>query len=181
VFAFRSFNPTTASYLGVYARPLRMDTAQLTLVRPPFDHPDFLFELNHDGFRALVYISEGRCELVSRRSRVNVFMTGSATVQVVGDFSDRHAHFRPCCTHRDSPALLDLPFKPINHRYLVLQTHNEVVVQSRCQTARETADNSTTFSSFLNEIHYHDRRRHNLQASALHVDEDRWRRMETFS
>jgi bifunctional non-homologous end joining protein LigD len=44
-----------------------MDTAQLTLVRQPFDHPDFLFELKHDGFRALAYISEGQCELVSRR------------------------------------------------------------------------------------------------------------------
>jgi bifunctional non-homologous end joining protein LigD len=45
----------------------RMDTAQLTLVREPFDHPDYLFELKHDGFRALAYISEGHCELVSRR------------------------------------------------------------------------------------------------------------------
>ena len=44
-----------------------MNTAQLTLVRQPFDHPDFLFELKHDGFRALEYITEGRCELVSRR------------------------------------------------------------------------------------------------------------------
>ena len=44
-----------------------MDTAQLTLVREPFDDPDFLFELKHDGFRALAYISEGHCELVSRR------------------------------------------------------------------------------------------------------------------
>jgi hypothetical protein len=34
-------------------RPPRMDTAQLTLVRQPFDHPDFLFELKHDAFRAL--------------------------------------------------------------------------------------------------------------------------------
>jgi bifunctional non-homologous end joining protein LigD len=44
----------------------RMDTAKLTLVRQPFDHPDFLFELKHDGFRALAYISDGKCELVSR-------------------------------------------------------------------------------------------------------------------
>jgi bifunctional non-homologous end joining protein LigD len=43
-----------------------MDTAKLTLVRQPFDHPDFLFELKHDGFRALAYISDGKCELVSR-------------------------------------------------------------------------------------------------------------------
>jgi bifunctional non-homologous end joining protein LigD len=44
-----------------------MDPATLTLVRQPFDHPDFLFELKHDGFRALAYISNGHCELVSRR------------------------------------------------------------------------------------------------------------------
>jgi ATP-dependent DNA ligase len=44
-----------------------MDTAQLTLVRQPFDHPDFLFELKHDGFRALTHIWDGKCELVSRR------------------------------------------------------------------------------------------------------------------
>jgi bifunctional non-homologous end joining protein LigD len=44
-----------------------MDTAQLSLVREPFDHPDFLFELKHDGFRALAHIWDGKCELVSRR------------------------------------------------------------------------------------------------------------------
>lgn len=44
-----------------------MDTAQLTLVRQPFDHPDFLFELKHDGFRALAHIWDGKCELVSRK------------------------------------------------------------------------------------------------------------------
>ena len=40
----------------IYMRPPQMETAQLTLVRQPFDHPDFLFELKHDGFRALAYI-----------------------------------------------------------------------------------------------------------------------------
>jgi ATP-dependent DNA ligase len=44
-----------------------MDTAQLTLVRQPFDHPDFLFELKHDGFRALAHVWDGNCELISRR------------------------------------------------------------------------------------------------------------------
>jgi hypothetical protein len=38
-----------------------MDTAQLSLVREPFDHPDYLFELKRDGVRALAYISEGHC------------------------------------------------------------------------------------------------------------------------
>ena len=44
-----------------------MATAQLSLVRQPFDDPDFLFELKHDGFRALAHIWDGKCELVSRR------------------------------------------------------------------------------------------------------------------
>jgi bifunctional non-homologous end joining protein LigD len=44
-----------------------MDPAKLTLVRQPFDHPDFLFELKHDGFRTLAYISDGHCEPISRR------------------------------------------------------------------------------------------------------------------
>jgi bifunctional non-homologous end joining protein LigD len=48
-------------------RPPGFDTAQLTLVRVPFDHSDFLFELKHDGFRALAHIWDGKCELVSRR------------------------------------------------------------------------------------------------------------------
>jgi bifunctional non-homologous end joining protein LigD len=44
-----------------------MDTVQLSLVRQPFGHPNFLFELKHDGFRALAHIWDGKCELVSRR------------------------------------------------------------------------------------------------------------------
>jgi bifunctional non-homologous end joining protein LigD len=48
-------------------RPPRMDTAQLSLVRTPFDDPDFLFELKHDGFRALAHIWNGNCELISRK------------------------------------------------------------------------------------------------------------------
>jgi len=37
------------------------------LIRQPFDHRDFLFELKHDGFLALAYIWDGKCELVSRK------------------------------------------------------------------------------------------------------------------
>ncbi len=32
----------------------------------PFDDPDYIFELKHDGFRALAYIDAGECKLVSR-------------------------------------------------------------------------------------------------------------------
>ena len=33
----------------------------------PFDHPDWLFELKHDGFRALAHIEGHHCKLISRR------------------------------------------------------------------------------------------------------------------
>jgi hypothetical protein len=39
----------------------------LTRIAAPFDHPDFLFKLKHDGFRSLAYVSDGRCELVSKQ------------------------------------------------------------------------------------------------------------------
>ena len=39
---------------------------RLRLVPEPFDHPDYLFELKHDGFRAVVYIQNGECKLISR-------------------------------------------------------------------------------------------------------------------
>ncbi len=31
-----------------------------------FDHPEWLFELKYDGFRALAYLEDGACQLVSR-------------------------------------------------------------------------------------------------------------------
>ena len=42
-------------------RPIR-----LRLVKEPFDNPDYIFEFKHDGFRALAYIKNGECRLVSR-------------------------------------------------------------------------------------------------------------------
>ena len=38
---------------------------RLRLVEP-FDDPDYLFELKHDGFRAIAYFENGECRLVSR-------------------------------------------------------------------------------------------------------------------
>jgi len=48
-------------------RPPSFDTAQLSLIRTPFDDPNFLFELNHDGFRTPAHIWDGNCELISRK------------------------------------------------------------------------------------------------------------------
>ena len=32
----------------------------------PFNDPEWIFELKHDGFRALAYIENSECRLVSR-------------------------------------------------------------------------------------------------------------------
>src|SRR5690348_6597140 len=51
-------------------RQLLFQSMTLTRMRQPFNHPEWLFELKHDGFRALAYVSDGRCELVSRKNHV---------------------------------------------------------------------------------------------------------------
>jgi bifunctional non-homologous end joining protein LigD len=35
----------------------------------PFDDPDWIFEAKLDGFRALAYLEDGTCRLVSRNGR----------------------------------------------------------------------------------------------------------------
>jgi hypothetical protein len=34
-------------------------------MREPFDHPDYIFELKHDGFRAVVYLQARECKVIS--------------------------------------------------------------------------------------------------------------------
>ena len=43
---------------------------RLGIRRKPFDHPDRLYELKYDGFRALAFIESGSCRLVSRKAHV---------------------------------------------------------------------------------------------------------------
>ena len=42
------------------ARLPRIVPLKLTLVRQPFDHPDWVFELKQDGFRGMAYIGGGQ-------------------------------------------------------------------------------------------------------------------------
>ena len=42
---------------------------RLRLVREAFDHPDYIFELKHDGFRAIAYLQNRESKLVSRNQR----------------------------------------------------------------------------------------------------------------
>jgi bifunctional non-homologous end joining protein LigD len=39
-------------------------------IAKPFNDPEYIFELKHDGLRALAYVEEGTCRLVSRNSNL---------------------------------------------------------------------------------------------------------------
>ena len=41
-----------------------------TRIAAPFDDPAWVFELKHDGFRALASIGDRRCDLISRKNNV---------------------------------------------------------------------------------------------------------------
>src|SRR5262245_26475420 len=64
---------------------------QLFLIAAPFDDPDWLFEIKHDGFRALAYISDGSCTLFSRKN--NQYKSFGA--------------LRECLAQLNTPAILD--------------------------------------------------------------------------
>ena len=56
--------------------PIRLDTAAA-----PWNHPDWLFELKYDGFRALAFIENGSARLVSRNG--NTFKTFSGLCSAI--------------------------------------------------------------------------------------------------
>jgi bifunctional non-homologous end joining protein LigD len=41
---------------------------RLRLVKEPFDDPNLIFELKHDGFRAVAYVQNRECKILSRNS-----------------------------------------------------------------------------------------------------------------
>ena len=62
---------------------------RLTRVAKPFDDPDYIFELKHDGFRALAYIEGDECKLVSRNS--NQFKSFDSLKKSLDKFPVRNA------------------------------------------------------------------------------------------
>jgi bifunctional non-homologous end joining protein LigD len=56
----------------------------------PFEHPDWIFEPKLDGFRAVAYVEDGACRLVSRNR--NAFKTFEPLAQAIGrEFPRRSA------------------------------------------------------------------------------------------
>jgi bifunctional non-homologous end joining protein LigD len=48
----------------------KISPVTLKRLAEPFDDPDWVFELKHDGFRGLAYIEAGECKLISRNANV---------------------------------------------------------------------------------------------------------------
>jgi bifunctional non-homologous end joining protein LigD len=61
----------------------RIHPIRLRLVKEPFDHPDYIFELKPDGFRAVAYIDKGDCRLDSRNLRNLQFKSLRASLGVI--------------------------------------------------------------------------------------------------
>src|SRR5215831_1810998 len=59
-------------------RPMRLSRRS-----EPFDSDEFIYELKVDGFRALAYVENGQCDLVSRNG--NTFCNFKALAEWIGD------------------------------------------------------------------------------------------------
>lgn len=67
-----------------------VEPMRLSRRRDPFSHPDWIFEIKHDGFRAIAYVREHQVELVSRNG--NTFKGfPELTTQVGQDLKVRSA------------------------------------------------------------------------------------------
>jgi bifunctional non-homologous end joining protein LigD len=59
-----------------------IEPLRLSRRREPFEHLDWLFEIKHDGFRAIAYVRDGVAELVSRNG--NTFKSFSSLTSQLG-------------------------------------------------------------------------------------------------
>jgi bifunctional non-homologous end joining protein LigD len=60
----------------------KIEPMKLSAVPEPFDHENWIFELKHDGCRAVAYINESRCKLVSRRN--NAYKSFESLREAIG-------------------------------------------------------------------------------------------------
>ena len=52
------------------SNPSALRPMRLLRIPEPFDHPDFLYEVKFDGFRALAHVNGHHCQLLSRNGHV---------------------------------------------------------------------------------------------------------------
>jgi bifunctional non-homologous end joining protein LigD len=98
--------------------------APLQRVPAPFSHPDWLFEIKWDGFRALAYIEEGQCRLLSRnRNEFKSFPALSLMMPL--EFRGRSAVLDGeivCLDGDGKPNFRDLLFRRGEPRFIAFDT-----------------------------------------------------------
>ncbi len=98
--------------------------APLQRVPVPFSHPNWLFEIKWDGFRALAYIEEGRCRLLSRnRNEFKSFPALSSMLPL--EFRGRAAVLDGeivCLDGDGKPNFRDLLFRRGEPRFIAFDT-----------------------------------------------------------
>jgi len=75
---YRRVTPLRTGFVDKINRERHIRGVPLPRVQPiiptrrkePFDHPEWLFDFKYDGFRALCYIEQGRCRVISRNGNV---------------------------------------------------------------------------------------------------------------
>jgi bifunctional non-homologous end joining protein LigD len=104
----------------LFHQPLRTRKA-------PFDHPEWIFELKYDGFRALAWIENHRCRLISRNGHqfssfteleklIEVGLSANNTVvdgEIVCVDGEGRPQFEDLLFHRGRPCFFafDLPIR----------------------------------------------------------------------
>jgi ATP-dependent DNA ligase len=110
---FSAMTPATA-------QSIRIQPMRLTRIAKAFDDPDYVFELKHDGFRALVYTEAGACK--SRNS--NQFKSFVSLKDSLGNIPVKNAILDGEVLNGD-----DLRSLPLIERKRRL---HELVQRSRC-------------------------------------------------
>src|ERR1700719_1491010 len=90
---------------------MAFQSMQLSREPKPFDHPEWVFELKHDGFRSLAVIHDGRTELISRNGHpFNSFDPLRKAMTAAGDGKTVLDGEIVCLDKRGRPQFNDLLF-----------------------------------------------------------------------
>jgi bifunctional non-homologous end joining protein LigD len=100
----------------------RVQTINPSRIAAAFDNPDWVFELKHDGFRAVAYVENGACRLVSRKQIIYKSFAGLAAAiaglevkdaildgEIVCLGEDGRSEFRELMHRRRADACLSIP------------------------------------------------------------------------
>jgi bifunctional non-homologous end joining protein LigD len=129
----------------------------------PFDHSDYLYELKYDGFRALAYLENGRCRLVSRNgttfasfsflaSSIGSSLPNSRAVldgEIVCLDSDGYPQFNDLLFHRAEPCFFAFDILSCDGRDLRLNALVDRKAELRRVLIRRSASSRVCYTDHV--------------------------------